>query len=152
MIVVDTFIVHSKATGSEQSQRSFYQDLATGLIDNNYDNNYDNYYDRSARRTSGEGVAAQDPTRSTRTGGVRSGVCAHLTPTKKRRTSKGVISTHREQGNCRICKSRTTHICSVCEDDAAKGPEPWLCDTKKGKLCFSQHMESFHPYDYDKSR
>jgi hypothetical protein len=142
MIVVDTYIVHSKATGSRQSQKSFYQDIATALIDNNYD--------RSVRRSRGE-PGDQDPTLSTLTGVPRSGVYAHLTPTKKRRKSKGVYTKHREQGNCRVCKRRTTYICSVCEDDPANGPEPWLCHTERGNMCFSNHMQRVHPYFVDTS-
>ena len=78
MIVVDTWLVYSQATGSTELQSEFYVHLAEELIDNNIDSQTQH------RRNSGEdGSDSNDESPvMMRTGRVRAGVSCHLTPTK----------------------------------------------------------------------
>jgi hypothetical protein len=89
-----------------------------------------------------------NPTLSKITGEPRSGIGAHLTPTKKRRKNKnGIVSGNRLQGRCLMCSKKSTHVCSLCKDNEQPGgKEPWLCYTKNGKLCFANHMVTFHNF------
>ena len=75
MIVVDTWLVYSQATGSTELQSEFYVRLAEELIDNNIDSR------PQRRRNSGEdGSDSNDASPvMTRTGRVRAGVSCHLT-------------------------------------------------------------------------
>lgn len=79
----------------------------------------------------------------------RCGLSAYLTPTKKKRKSRGEPTTYRKQGNCRVCKAKTTYTCSVCAGELARCgvsvPDQWLCHTEKGKTCVSVHMQVAHP-------
>ena len=81
MIVVDTWLVYSQATGSTELQSEFYVCLAEELIDNNINSRLQH------RRNSGEeGSDSNDESPvMTHTGRVRAGVSCHLTPTKCRR-------------------------------------------------------------------
>ena len=85
------------------------------------------------------------------TGIPRSGVAVHITPTKRRRLTKdGTVTKHLMQGRCTECKLKTTFLCSQCVDDKSTKMhnchpgDPWICLTKNGKLCFSQHMNRKH--------
>ena len=95
MIVVDTWLVYSQATGSTELQSEFYVLLAEELIDNNIDSRPQHW------RNSGEdGTDRNDESAvMTRTGRVRAGVSCHLTPTKHRCcTSDGELTGQRLQG------------------------------------------------------
>ena len=95
MIVVDTWLVYSQATGSTELQSEFYVHLAEELIDNNIDSR------PQRRRNSGEdGSDSSDESPvMTRTGRVRAAVSFHLTPTKHHhRTGDGELTAQRLQG------------------------------------------------------
>ena len=105
MIVVDTWLVYSQATGSTELQSEFYVRLAEELIDNNIDSQPQQW------RNSGEdGSDSNDKSPvMTHTGRVRAGVSCHLTPTKRcRRTGDGVLTAQRLQGRCIECGKKTT--------------------------------------------
>ena len=142
MIVVDTYLVYCQSTEcKDDTQKQFYEQLAEELIDNKYDGAAAN----GRRSRENTGVVDPHPTLARTTGIPRSGVDAHLTPTKRKRKSRGEDTYYLQQGDCRVCKHRTTNICSLCRDDAKSGNnEPWLCHTKKGSLCFATHMERIH--------
>ena len=116
MIVVDTWLVYSQATGSTELQSEFYVRLAEELIDNNIDSRLQH------RRNSGEdGSDSNDESPvMTHTGRVRAGVSCHLTPTKCRHhscTVDGELTVQRLQGHCFECGKKTTYLCSACMDN-----------------------------------
>jgi hypothetical protein len=44
-----------------------------------------------------------------------------------------------------VCSRKSTHVCSLCNDEGKPGGrEPWICCTKNGKLCYSEHMATSH--------
>jgi hypothetical protein len=144
MIVVDTYLVHSKSTESDQTQKDFYEEVAEELIDNNYDGAA-----AGGRRSRENARVGPNPTLSRTTGSPRSGVGIHLTPTKKQRKIRGVILNQSAQGDCKVCKiKRTTRTCFKCKDDRdntrSGAAEPWICGTKDGSMCFSTHMSEVH--------
>ena len=75
MIVADTWLVYSQATGSTELQSEFYVCLPEELIDNNIDSRLQH------RRNSGEdGSDSNDESPvMTRTGRVCTGISCHLT-------------------------------------------------------------------------
>ena len=128
MIVVDTWLVYSQATGSTELQSEFYVRLAEELIDNNIDSR------PQCWRNSGEdGSDSNDESPvMMRTGRVRAGVSCHLTPTKHHcRTSDGELTVQRLQGYCIECGKKTTYLCSACMDNEDESKTPWLCHTEK---------------------
>ena len=141
MIVVDTWLVYSQATGSTELQSEFYVRLAEELIDNNIDSR------PQRQRNSGEnGSDSNDesPVMS-RTGRVRAGVSCHLTPTKRRRrTAGGELTVQRLQGRCIECGKKTTYLCSACMDKDDESKTPWLCHTEKRPACFANHYKHTH--------
>ena len=140
MMIVDTWLVYSKATGTTELEKDFYTKLSEELIDNNYDT----IGMRARRRNRGEETPA-----AIDRGLARAGLHAHLTPTKKKRKRRdGTITNYKLQGKCKICGEKTTFMCSLCVDARDESPlgskTPWLCYTSKGKLCFQLHIDSHH--------
>ena len=130
MIVVDTWLVYSQATGSTELQSEFYVRLAEELIDNNIDSRPQH------QRNSGEdGSDSNDESPvMTRTGRVRAGISCHLTPTKCcHHTRDGELTVQRLQGHCIKCGKKTTYLCSACMDNDNESKTPWLCHTEKHK-------------------
>ena len=128
MIVVDTWLVYSQATGSTELQSEFYVRLAKELIDNNIDSRL------QRRRNSGEdGSDSNDESPvMTCTGRVRAGISCHLTPTKRCcHTADGALTTQRLQGHCIESGKKTTYLCSACMDNDDESKTPWLCHTEK---------------------
>ncbi len=78
MCVVDSWLMFSKSTETEEKQRDFYELLAEEMIDNTHDQV------RGRRAVSEDG----SPGIITAEGHMRSGIAAHLTPTKKKRRKK----------------------------------------------------------------
>ncbi len=148
MIVVDTWRVYSGLTFDEElpnnnseTQKEFYGRLAAELIDNHYDS----IGGGNRRNNNNDDVDEffDSPAVDRNTGTARSGVDAHITPTRKRqKDSKGNEKPFALQGKCRVCKALTTHECSVCRDENV--PNPWICHTKKGGMCFPQHIAQHH--------
>ena len=128
MIVVDTWLVYSQATGSTELLSEFYMRLAEELIDNNIDSR------PQCRRNSGEdGSDSNDESPvMMRTGWVRAGVSCHLTPTKRCCcTRDGELTVQRLQGHCIECGKKTTYLCSACMDNDDESKTPWLCHSEK---------------------
>ena len=146
MIVVDTWLVYSQATGSTELQSEFYVCLAEELIDNNIDSRPQRW------RNSGEdGSDSNDESPvMTCTGRVRAGVSCHLTPTKHcRRTGDGVLTAQRLQGRCIECGKKTSYLCSACMDKDDESKTPWLCHTEKRPACFANHYKHTHLETYN---
>jgi hypothetical protein len=137
MTVVDTWLAYSQCTATKQSQKDFYTILAKELIDNSYDS----VNVRGRRNPAPPGMSPILFERAS--GDPRAGCYAHLTPTKKRKRKDGVEIPHSLQGRCRVCKSLTTFVCSLCMDEKPD-KEAWMCYTKKGKLCYPVHMTEHH--------
>ena len=143
--IVDTWLAYSQATGTKCTQNEFYMDLAEELIDNNYDR---------VRGTASRGQQqsySSSPTNDNlihpRTGELRAGVSAHLTPTKKKRKRRdGSVTNHLKQGYCDECGKKTKYNCSECYDKSLEEgtAEKWLCHTDTGRNCFLNHMNKCH--------
>ena len=145
MIVVDTWLVYSQATGSTELQSELYVRLAEELIDNNIDSRPQH------RRNSGEdGSDSNDESPVMMcTGRVRAGVSCHLTLTKRcRRTRDGELTAQRLQGHCIQCGKKTTYLCSACMDKDDESKTPWLCHTEKRPACFASHYKHTHLETY----
>ena len=86
--IVDTWLAYKLATGTEETQAEFYLALSEEMIYNTYDQ-------LSSARTKNSGY--ESPNQSLfhqSTGMSRSGINAHLTPTKKKRKLKNGQSTN----------------------------------------------------------
>jgi hypothetical protein len=143
MIVVDTWLAYSqcRSEGRQQAERqkTFYTLLAEELIDNRLDS-------MNVRLRASTPRAELTHMFYDRLGDRRAGVSAHRTPTKRRkRTVNGDILPYSLQGRCRVCKCLSTFMCSsLCEDSLECTTTMWICHTKKGKLCFPTHLETWH--------
>ena len=136
MIVVDTWLVYSQATGSTELQSEFYVRLAEELIDNNIDSRPQH------QRNSGEGGSDNNNESPVmmHTGRVCAGVSCHLTPTKHHcHTWDGELTAQRLQGRCIECGKKTTYLCSACMDNDDESRTPWLWHTEKRPACFTNH-------------
>jgi hypothetical protein len=136
IVIVDSWLAWRGCKGSANGiqQREFYVALAEELIDYSFDH--------IGRR---ERQCVADEPEAMVNGEPRSGLSAHLTPTNlRRRRLSGEVLAGARQGKCRICGRKSTLICSECKDGDPHGPEPWLCATKKGRVCFPTHMALKH--------
>ena len=139
--IVDTWLAYQLATNTKTPQRDFYMDLAEELIDNNYDGS-------NTRRHINLNNEQVSPTlRSKRDGTMRSGVCAHLTPTKKRRIANKKVTNQCKQGYCAVCRKKTKYNCSLCIDlNPNTENELFLCHTETGRECFMTHLQKCHDF------
>jgi hypothetical protein len=85
MIVVNTYLFYSQSTECKETQKDFYDELVEDLIDNNFDGAADG----GRRSRDNTRVVDRNPTLSRTPGAPRSGVDAHLRPTKRKRMSRG---------------------------------------------------------------
>ena len=146
MIVVDSWLVYSQATGSTELQSEFYVHLAEELIDNNIDSR------PQCQRNSGEdGSDSNDECPvMTHTGRVCAGISCHLSPTNcHRRTGDGELTAQWLQGHCIECGNKTTHLCSACMDNDNESKTPWLCHTEIQPACFANHYKHTHLETYE---
>ena len=146
MIVVDTWLVDSQATGSTELQSEFYVRLAEELIDNNINSRL------QCQRNSGEdGSDSNDESPVMMcTGWVHTGISCHLTPTKCCHcTGDGELTVQRHQGCCIKCGKKTTYLCSACMDNDDESKTPWLCHTEKRAACFTNHYKHTHLESYE---
>jgi hypothetical protein len=149
MCVVDSWLMFSKSTETEEKQRDFYELLAEEMIDNTHDQV------RGRRAVSEDG----SPGIITAEGHMRSGIAAHLTPTKNKRRRRENMedgennskrfsnTTYMQQGRCIVCKMKTTQVCSQCQDenmDENSAHEPWICKPTTFRACFATHMTTSH--------
>ena len=145
MMVVDTCLAFTGCTRAEEVQKEFYMLLAEELIGNSFD------VGQRSQRARVQCEPSFRPNLTADTGIPRSGVAAHITPTKRRRLTKyGTVKKHRMHGRCMECNLKTTFLCSLCVDDKStqmhdcRPGDPWICPTKTDKLCFSQNMNRKH--------
>jgi len=130
--IVDAWLLHSGARGpASLKQAAFYEDLASGLIDNTFDS------------TGARPRAATGDTNPTPPLGY--GVGVHLTPTTKRRhPSAGGAGVFLAQRRCCVCTTHTsTLVCSECRQPDG-GREMFVCGAKTGRNCFASHVLSAH--------
>ena len=144
IIIVDSWYFKDGVLGIENDEleNQFYEGLAAECIDNKFDDVY------NTRTRMVDGSSELD----TRDGRVASGVGVHLTPTKKRRCSKGVKTNYIQQDWCSgyrgrddVLRYKTTYVCSACRDE--DGLNVAFCHTKTGRLCFRDHIENDHNDD-----
>jgi hypothetical protein len=137
MIIVDSWLIYSGAVGEGRamSQGEFYEALATELIENKWDG-----VELRQRVTSDIEPAnwADRP---------RSGISAHLTPTKRKRKNKdGETLPYALFGNCGECKRfKSRFLCSVCSDEDGMLCKTFLCNSSTGRPCFRNHVQRKHP-------
>jgi len=130
--IVDAWLLHSGARGpASLKQAAFYEDLASGLIDNTFDS------------TGARPRAATGDTNPTPPLGYGLGV--HLTPTTKRRhPSAGGAGVFLAQRRCCVCSTQTsTLVCSECRQPDS-GREMFVCGAKTGRNFFASHVLSAH--------
>ena len=130
-----------------ETEKEFYCRLAAELIDNRFD-----FIGRASARSASssnnnddddDDDAFDSPAIDRNTGIACSGVDAHITPNKQQqKNKKEKEKTFALQGRCKMCSEKTTYECSVCCDEHVVNP--WICHTKKGKLCFPQHITKQH--------
>jgi hypothetical protein len=139
MCVVDAWLMYSKCTETEEKQREFYELLAEEMIDNTHD--------LRGRRHAPNSVTGS-PELITPDGHMRTGIGAHLTPTKrKRKTKDGKDTSYMQQGRCNVCGMKTTMVCSECQDENMSNksaPETWICKPTTSCTCFANHMADSH--------
>ena len=106
------------------------------------DNTYDHVHNRRRRNADEQIVYASSPELFDRTtGNPRAGASAHLTPTKRKMTSRdGQEIAYSLQGRRKL----TTYACSLCMDENPSASEIWMCYTKSGQICIVTHIEAFH--------
>jgi hypothetical protein len=130
IVIVDLWLLYAGARGPLRSMkhRTFNKSLALEPSDNDFDS-------IGLRARGGNSVPSQlTPT---------SGIGPHATPTKKRKRDKeGQEKPSRAQRNCVVCGGRTTKVCSSCREEGRD--EVFVCDSSKGRVCFSSHVRSMH--------
>ena len=134
IIIVDTWLVYKGFFhDAAEPEKDFYDRLAEELIDNAYDSPVTRRRGRSMYSTPSPLASAfhQD-------GSARSGLGIHITPTKRKRKGKNYLL----QGNCKVCKKKTTNICSSCKE-LAPDKETWICNTRR-RDCFAVHLAECH--------
>ena len=148
MNVVHVWLVYQGITGTAETQANFYNCLAEEMIDNTYDR----FMMRSAERRKRNIVDSDDktfgddnPLFGRINGAPRCGIALHVTPTKKRRKKRdGKETQNLLQGECKVCRKKTTHVCSDCADTDAVKIEMWVSHPKTNRSCFAQHVHSPH--------
>jgi hypothetical protein len=140
MCIVDSWYAYSQCTATQERQKDFYSFLAEELIDN--------CHDSARRRNRGPDVEVRSPSSLISNNGLpRCGSGPHVTPTKRKRFHKGELTKNLYQGGCKVCKLKTTYICSVCKDqgdDENFEKHVYICANRKGRSCFPDHMASSH--------
>ena len=78
-------------------------------------------------------------------GSIRSCLCKHLTPTKKKRKVHGKEVTQMKQGYCKVCKRKTKYTCSKCEELQDNDEKvTFICHTSTKRDCFFKHIRQVH--------
>ena len=143
MIVVDTMNFH-QACAHPNDIDANPDEFITGLEEEMTDNTLDVNILRSRSSVMGDGspyvTACRQPVRR-----------PHATPTKeKKRKRSGKLTSYSLQGNCNVCGSKTTHVCSECDRIRAEKPymqmtNQWYCHKKCSRDCFDEHLNASHP-------
>ena len=149
IIIVDTWCVTKEILGEryEATESTFYTKLAEEMIENTIDEAHS-----TRSRTSNLRVPDGPPScLDTIDGRVASGVGIHLTPTKKRRMTKGKLTNYIQQEWCSDCaredkRYKTTYVCSLRRENGIV-KKIAFCHPKHGRLCFRKHVEKMHKSD-----
>jgi hypothetical protein len=106
---------------NKREPKDFYTSLSEELIDNTYDH----VHNRHRRNADEQSVNASSPELFDRTtGNPRAGTLAHLTPTKRKKTSRdGQELAYSLQGRCKVCRKLTTYACSLFMDENPSASE-----------------------------
>ena len=148
MNVVDVWLAYQGITGTAETQADFYNYLAEEMIDNTYDR----FMMQSAEGRRRNIVDSDDetfdddnPLFGRINGAPRYGIALHVTPTKKRRKKRDRTETqYLLQGECKVCRKKTTHVCLDCADTGAIKNEMWVCHLKTNRSYFAHHVHSTH--------
>jgi hypothetical protein len=142
MCVVDAWLAFKHVRQTKELQRDFYIKLSEELIDNRYDRR-----GRGRERTSNDEPESPVNSVVATDGSTRCGVGIHCRPTKKMRaTRSGELTKSRLQGNCKICRKKSSHGCSDCKDNNMSGIDCWICHPQTKRDCFKIHLEKNHNY------
>jgi hypothetical protein len=137
MIVVDSYLVFKKATGSDETPDTFFHKLAEEMID----------FERTTRLQRSQIREAEAAA------AVSAGVSAarHLTPTKRSRgdaagnktrmPGSSAKKTYKHQAKCVVCSKKMTWTCSECRD---LGEFVYVCHTTRRADCWPAHGALVH--------
>ena len=146
--VVNVWLVHQCINRTTDNKADFYNYLDEEMIDNNYYR----FMMRSAEGRRRTIVDSDDETFDDKkslfgriNGSPRCGISLHVTPTKKMRKNRDRKETqYFIQGECKVFRKKTTHVFSDCADNNVVKNEMWVCQPKKNRSCFSQHVHITH--------
>ena len=131
---VDSWLLYSKATETNETQKQFYTGLAEEMIDNR----------RSGRERTMAGVGVGTTTVNHHSSSNPSGLHIHVSPTKDyRKDGDGKNTPNRQQGRCKVCMKKTTHVCSECNAQN-NNTSAWICHPKSSRSCFTEHITKKH--------
>ena len=139
MIVVDSWLAYKQLKEVEnESQKEFYEKLAEEMIDNTLDE----VATRGGAQRARERAAVSGNDIIDERGNVKCGFDIHLTPTReKRKRRDGSETAYTFQGHCCVCKKKTIHVCSGCQD---RGIYKYVCHPKTKRRCFHEHITVAH--------
>jgi hypothetical protein len=128
-----------------ETQKQFYSYLIAEMLANKLDDNV--RPTRNNEEVPAPVIEAIPGLVDRTTGRARSGIDTHITPTRsKRRPRDGSISNKSLQGQCIVCKRKTTSLCSTCVDDPECTHKGWICHTNTLRQCFTTHVTNVHPH------
>ena len=139
MMVVDAFLLAEGIQDGRQhccTPRTFFEDLATELIDNTFDTI--SLRKRRATEPPPSPGPSDKPIMASSIGQLNS-----PTPTKR---MKKANPKHRSQGRCVTCKKPASHVCRECQrhHQEKDAKQCWICN-KEGKACMGSHILECHP-------
>ena len=148
MNVVDVWLAYQGITSTSYTQADFYNCLAEEMINNTYYR----FMIRSAEgrirtivESDDETFDDDNPLFGRINGAPRCGISLHVTPTKKRNKKRyGTETQYLLQGECKVFRNNTTHVCSDCADTDAVKNKIWSCHPKTNRSCFAQRVHSTH--------
>ena len=126
-----------------ETQKQFYSGLIQELIDNNCDAPIGIGTPRPVTIPQQTHPGVDVSLLDSDTGAPRSGSGVYLSPTIRNRKVRGVETNQLYQGNCRVCKMKTRHLCSVCKH-TDKRLDGWICHSITQRDCFARHMYQKH--------
>ena len=148
MNVVDVWLVYQVFTVMADNQADFYNYLSEEMIDKTYDRfmMWSAEGGRSNIVESDDKTFDDDNTLIGRINGApRCGIVLYVTPTKKRRKKReGTETQYLLQGECKVFRKKTTHVCSDCADTDAVKNEMWVYHPKTNRSWFAQNVHSTH--------
>ena len=148
MNVVDIWLSYQGINETSENQADFYNYLSEEMMYNTY-NRFMMRSEDGRRRNI---VDYDDKTfyyynpLFVRINGVpRCVIYLHVTPTKNRRKKKdGTETQYLLQGESKVFRKKTTHVCSYCVDTNAVQNEMWVYRLRKTVPVFAHHVHSTH--------